>query len=109
MMIQFILIFIFACTLIFAFTRSHKAPFIGWSVILLSFVGIGFVLFPQTTQTIAYYAGVGRGADLITYIFISIMLMVILDMYLRLRALLDMLTAIVRHMSLAEADKRDTP
>src|SRR5437868_4218322 len=107
MIIQFILIGILLITLIFALARREKAPLIAMFMMALSCGGIVFVISPSIAQTLATWVGISRGVDLITYLFMAIMLVVILDVYLRLQTNLEMLTLVVRHMSLLDADGRD--
>ena len=103
MIIQCILIGVLAIIAVFAYVRRKKAPLVALFVLTLSSVGVVFVLYPPLTQSIAAAAGIGRGVDLITYLFMAIMLMIILDIYLRLLASMEMLTLIVRRLSLLEA------
>ena len=88
-----------------AFMRSHKAPMIGFPVMGLAALGVAFVIFPEITQIIANHVGVSRGVDLVIYVFMAIMLVVILDIYLRIQALIDRQTLLVRHICLQEADR----
>lgn len=106
MIIQFILTGILLGTLFFALVRREKAPLIALFIISLSCGGILFVIFPSIAQALATWVGISRGVDLITYLFMAIMLVVILDIYLRLQATQETMAAMVRHISLLEA-KRD--
>lgn len=107
MIIQFILTGILLCTLFFALVRREKAPLIALLIIILSCGGILFVIMPSIAQALATKVGISRGVDLITYLFMAIMLTVILDIYLRIQAILEMLTAVVRYTSLLEAQRSD--
>ncbi|MBY0408410.1 MAG: DUF2304 domain-containing protein [Rickettsiales bacterium] len=107
MIIQFILSGILMLTLFFALVRREKAPLIALVMMLLSCGGMVFVFFPSIAQVLATWVGISRGVDLITYLFMAIMLVVILDVYLRLQATLELLTAVVRHVSLLEGQKRE--
>ncbi len=106
MIIQFILSGILLGALFFALLRREKAPLIAFCMMLLSGGGILLVTFPEIAQLLADRVGISRGVDLIIYLFIAIMLVVILDIYLRLQTMTEMLTSIVRHMSLIEAAQR---
>ena len=107
MIIQFILTGILLCTLFFALLRREKAPLIALLIILFSCGGILLVIIPSIAQALATKVGISRGVDLVTYLFMAIMLMVILDIYLRIQAMLEILTAVVRHTSLLEAQRSD--
>lgn len=107
MIIQFILTGILLGTLFFALVRREKAPLIALLMMVLSCGGILLVIFPSIAQALATWVGISRGVDLITYLFMAIMLIVMLDVYLRLQAALEMLTAVVRHISLLEAPRTE--
>ena len=51
------------------FLRRNKLPIHIVVVLALLVAGAWAVIFPDQTHVIANYVGVGRGADLITYIF----------------------------------------
>lgn len=107
MIIQFVLISIFLIACSFAFTRRKKAPIISVFIITQSCIGMILVIFPAITQTLADWVGVSRGVDLITYLFMAIMMMVLLDIYLKLHTTLEMLAATARRLSLLEANIED--
>lgn len=108
MIIQFILIAILLTTLFFALIRREKAPLIALWIMLLSCGGILLVIFPSIAQTLATSVGINRGVDLIIYLFMAIMLIVLLDVYVRLQATLEMVTILVRQMSLLKTPPTDT-
>lgn len=66
--------------------------------------GIVFVLFPDITNRIAHWLGVGRGADLIFYTSIILFWFVILKLYARIRRLEQTVTALVRKDAIENAD-----
>lgn len=105
MIIQFVLASMLSLIALLAFMRSHKAPVIGFPVMGLACLGIIFVIFPNITQIIANHVGVSRGVDLVIYVFMAIMLVVILDIYLRIQAMLDRQTILVRHICLQESER----
>jgi hypothetical protein len=107
MIIQFILTGLLLVTLFFALLRREKAPLIALVMMVLAGGGILLVIFPQVAQSAATFVGIARGVDLITYLFMAIMLVVIFDVYLRLQSMLEMVTALARRMSLLEASQKD--
>lgn len=107
MIMQFILIALLLISLLFALIRREKAPFIALCMVTLSAGSIVLVLFPSIAQGVATWAGIGRGVDLVTYLFMAMMLVVILDVYLRLQAAHETLTQLVRHISLEEASRNE--
>lgn len=58
---------------------------------------------PDATAEVAKALGIGRGADLVLYCAVVLMMVGFLMIYVRLRQLRRELTQIVRHMALREA------
>ena len=73
-------------------------------IILFFAAGIFFVIFPDTTNAIAHWVGVSRGADLLLYSSILFLLFLILKLYSRLRKVEQKFTELVRNKSLEEAE-----
>ena len=70
---------------------------------LITSIGIVLVCHPELTQIMATWAGIGRGVDIIIYLFLAIMTLVILDVYIRLHSTNELLTKMVRNIALLEA------
>jgi hypothetical protein len=70
--------------------------FIGF----LMATGMFFILYPEVTNQLAHFLGIGRGADLIFYLAILGFGYIILLFYSKIRKLEDQLTQIVRNQSL---------
>ena len=78
--------------------------FIRWKkrvldILLLTFLivcAVVFVVWPDLTQNLAKFLGVGRGADLVFYISILIFWFVVLKLYSRVRSLEQKLTETIR-------------
>lgn len=68
-------------------------------------VGTLLVLFPEYSNKIAHWAGVGRGADLLFYLSILFLFFLILKLYSRLRKMEQNFTEIVRNKSLEDAEE----
>ena len=62
-----------------------------------------FVIWPETTNTIARWLGVGRGADMVFYMSILIFWFVVLKLYARLRKLEQIVTEVIRKDALSNA------
>jgi hypothetical protein len=69
-----------------------------------SLVGLYFVWVPSHTTRVAEFIGIGRGADLIMYLWICISLIVLLNLHLKLRSQHEVITALARAIALANAD-----
>lgn len=72
-------------------------------VVMFGATGIVFVFFPDLTNRIARWVGVGRGADMIFYLAIVFFLFVVAKLYGRIRKLEQQLTEIVRDESIRKA------
>jgi hypothetical protein len=54
---------------------------------------------------LAELAGIGRGVDLIIYTWVVISLLVVLNLHLKLRAQMELITALAREIAIANARK----
>ena len=86
-MIQAILIFL----LLLFLAQLLMQPLASWLQRMIGFVviaaGVVFVMWPDLTNTLAHLLGVGRGADLLTYLAVCTGSLVLYRFYLRLRLL----------------------
>jgi hypothetical protein len=83
--------------------RSRRAA--RFAVLLVSLAGIGFVLRPEATSRIAHSFGVGRGADLILYVFLIASAYALLHLHGRTRDQSRQITELTRAMAIADARK----
>jgi len=72
-----------------------------WSLLWLA-AGTAIAL-PEITAALARALGIGRGADLVLYIAVVVMLVGFLTVYTRLRRLRREITLIVRHLAIRDA------
>lgn len=63
------------------------------------------ILWPQMLSRLARLVGIGRGADLLLYCAVVVMLVGFLMVYVRLRRLRRELTLLVRALALRDADQ----
>ncbi|HVO97721.1 MAG TPA: DUF2304 domain-containing protein [Bryobacteraceae bacterium] len=68
-------------------------------------VGVVFVLRPELTSRIAHFLGVGRGVDLMLYIFLVVTVYALMQLYARVRTLDWQVTQISRALAIANARK----
>ena len=75
--------------------------------ILLGIVALGivFVIFPSLTSQIASLVGIGRGTDLIFYLFIFFSLFIIVYQISEINKLNQKITGVIRHLSIQNARK----
>ncbi|MBX3162394.1 MAG: DUF2304 domain-containing protein [Deltaproteobacteria bacterium] len=88
----------------FVFLRRNRLPF--HIVILFGMLGVGAgaVVFPDATDDVANFVGVGRGVDLITYLIEIAVLFVLLHYYTKFVELQRQLTDVVREMAILRAE-----
>lgn len=104
MIIRFLLLAGLATIGWLVFLRRNKLPF--HIVVVFGLLGAGgwAVLFPDQTDTVANYVGVGRGVDLITYLFEITALFVLIHYYTKFVELQRQLTELTREMAILRAD-----
>jgi hypothetical protein len=67
-------------------------------------IGFVFVWFPDTTSVIARWVGVGRGADLVMYLWIVLTLLFIVRLHLKIRELSEAMTRVARRIALNDSE-----
>ena len=103
--IQIILTIGVVALAIYMYLRLRSSLF---DVILMGLffaAGIFFVLFPDTTNDIAHFVGVSKGANLLLYTAIMFLFFLILKLYSRLRRIEQKFTDLVRNKSIEEAEE----
>jgi len=78
-----------------------------WSMVWIA--GGAAISWPEMTKDIAKRLGIGRGADLLLYCAVVVMLVGFLMIYARLRRLRSELTLIVRHLAIKDAGTEPSP
>jgi small membrane protein len=104
--ITLLLLLLLSALAIYAVSQRRKSPLVAWMIFLSSLAGMGLALFPEVTNALAAMLGVGRGADLIFYLFIVISLAAIFNLHLQIRRNHEILTELARSIALHSADKR---
>lgn len=103
MIIQVGLILVLLILALYALAQRSRTPVVAGLIFCSVLVGIGLVLFPGLATRLANFVGVGRGADLIFYLFIVIALAAIFNLHLQIRANKEMVTELVRSLALLSA------
>lgn len=89
---------------ILRFRGSQLSPleFLFWSVLFLAaLVGI---FFPEQTSQLARIFGIGRGADLVTYVSIAVLFYLVFRIYILIENLRHEITSLVRKIGLENVD-----
>ncbi len=110
MLIRILLLIGLGATGWLVFLRRNRLPFHIVTVFLLLGVGGIAVLFPELANDLAHFAGVGRGADLITYIAIVGVMFVLIHYYTKFVELQQQVTELTRALALLRAElERSSP
>jgi hypothetical protein len=104
MISQLFLSFLLAVILLYAWTQFQRSPVIAWSAVLTACVGLYFVWFPAHATLLAEAVGIGRGVDLIIYVWVVISLLIVVNLHLKLRSQMEMLTELAREIANLKVD-----
>lgn len=83
------------------FKKATRGEAAFWSMIWIT-AAVAIVRY-EWTMVVARTLGIGRGADLLLYAAVGVMLVGFMMVYIRLRRLRREITLIVRHLALKEA------
>lgn len=103
--IQIVLTVCITLIAIYMYMRLRSGLFDVILIGLFFVGGIFFTLFPETTNAIAHFVGVSKGANLLLYSAILFLFFLILKLYSRLRKIEQKFTEFVRNKSLEEAEE----
>jgi len=93
--------------LLYANLQQSSTRLLKLAMSLLVLFGTYLVWFPDRTVTVAHWVGVGRGTDLILYLWIIISIIFILILHLRVNRLNGVITDLVRHIAISEAEDKE--
>jgi hypothetical protein len=102
MIAQGILSIVLFGVMAYAWTEYRRSPIVALLSACTAGGGLYFVWFPAQSNQLAEIAGVGRGADLIIYTWAALSLLVMLNLHLKLRRQLEMITVLARRLALAK-------
>ena len=88
---------------LYALSQWRVAPLVAGSILCTALAGALVVTFPELATRTAHVLGIGRGADLIMYVFIVVILAAILNIHIKLRANNRQLTELARSIALQSA------
>jgi small membrane protein len=109
MIAQIILTALLLGILLYAWIEYRRAPVIGLLAMLVAVTGLYFVWIPAHATWLADLVGIGRGVDLILYVWVVISLIVLLNLHLKLRVQNEMITVLARELAIANARAASTP
>ena len=109
MIAQLILTALLLGILLYSWTEYRRAPVIGLLAMVAALTGLYFVWIPAHATWLADLVGIGRGVDLILYVWVVISLIVLLNLHLKLRVQKEMITVLARELAIANARAAATP
>jgi small membrane protein len=102
MIAQVILSMLLAGVLIYAFSEYARSPAVAVLAALVTTAGLYFVWMPEHSTQLAELVGIGRGVDLILYIWVCLSLIVVLNLHLKLRTQMELITVLARKIALTD-------
>lgn len=103
MIFQIGAIAVLALLVLYAFGQRRRSGPISYGIIAAALAGIVLVAFPDLSTMVANAVGIGRGADLVFYVFMLIVFAAIANLHLRLRAQNEVVTLLARELAIATA------
>ena len=107
MIVQVVLLASLAIVVLYAFGQRRRSGPISYSIMLTAAAGALLVAFPEVSTRVANSIGVGRGADLVFYVFMLIMFAAVANLHLRMRASAEITTQLARELALVSARRPD--
>jgi hypothetical protein len=102
-MIAQIFLSLLLCTVfLYAWIEYRRSPVVAVLSSMVALAGLYFVWVPSHSTWLAEFVGIGRGVDLILYTWVGISLLVILNLHLKLRTQLELITVLARKIALAD-------
>lgn len=92
--------------MLYAWSQYRRSPAVGLLSLLAALGGLYFVWFPSHATKLAEFAGVGRGVDLIIYMWVAISLLIVLNLHLKLRMQMELITTLARSVAIANAREK---
>ena len=103
MIAQFLLSALLLAMLAYALVAARRTRVLAALIGLAAMAGLYFVWSPQSANQLAHAVGIGRGADLVFYIWVVLSMLVALNLHLRLKAQSELATRLARALALLEA------
>jgi small membrane protein len=103
MMAKLVLTFLLSGIVLYAWHEQRRSPLVAKLSLIAATAGTYFVWVPTHASDFAAWAGIGRGVDLIIYVWVVISLLVMLNLHLKLRVQLELITVLARQNAIANA------
>ena len=108
MIAQLILSALLAAILLYAWAEYRRSPAVAFLTVAIATAGLYFVWVPEHSTQLAELVGIGRGVDLILYVWVCISLVVLLNLHLKLRTQTELITTLARKIAITDAQSGNT-
>ena len=108
MIAQAMLTILLVGVVLYAGNERRRSPVVAWLSVVAAACGLYFTWMPDHATHVAQWAGVGRGVDLVLYIWVCITLVVLLNLHLKLRTQMELITVLARTIALADVRTRSS-
>ena len=109
MIAQLLLTLMLFAVLLYSTMTWRQAPIIGLLAVIAASWGLYFVWVPSHATRLAALVGISRGVDLILYTWVVISLIMLLNLHLKLRAQMELITLLARKIAIADALRAADP
>ena len=108
-MIQFLLTI--GCGFVFAYGLASlaRSPIAGLLIVLAAAASLVFVWQPALVTTVANWLGVGRGTDLVLYLWVLVSTAEFLLLHQKIFRQSRLITELARHVAIREAEPAKPP
>ena len=103
MIAQLILTTLLFAIVLYAWQERRRSHIVSMLSLITATGGIYLTWIPSHASDVAELVGIGRGVDLILYVWVVISLLILLNLHLKLRVQLELITALARQIALAGA------
>jgi hypothetical protein len=103
MIAKLVFIMLLLTVVLYAWREYRHAPLVGLLSMMAALAGLYFVLVPSHATWLAEHVGIGRGVDLVIYVWVAISLIVLLNLHLKMRAQMELITTLARAVALERA------
>ena len=103
MIAQFILTVPLLGTMLYAWIEYRRSPVVGLLGWAAAVGGLYFVWAPSQATYLAEMVGIGRGVDFFIYTWVVISVLILLNLHLKLRAQMELITVLARELAIAKA------
>jgi small membrane protein len=94
--------------IVYALLQKRDFPIVAKSLPFVALLGIYVLWFPESTTRAAAFLGIGRGVDLMSYVWILVSGLLILVLHLKLVTYDRRLTELVRFFALQTATRPES-